>query len=655
MSPLLGTLTESVLLIVGFCLMPLAGFWLWRRFEKPARAKRNELRVSLMFLLFVVGPQVNWRLMDLRDRQWAATAGDWAWLTSLAALAVLHLWRLPKLWRAARTERLAANAAGESSAPSLRGQLLLILLPVVGLAVVGMVSLARDRAAVEAAARREAEDVARELAGKLSRAWPGNLYEVEAGAHAWQTSLPVRLANLSPPSPENVAVTAHMTERARRHFRCPPEGAFPVVARFAVDGALLDPLPYPAVPRATVEPGTLAAPAAEAWQQVEVAELASGNAETIRAAAQRLRGMASTPGQGLLAEFLVLRYAPETNFQTVAQLLQLGLRAVMDRVESPQGLPMALVALAEAARRAPQAALDKSWTSLLGDLVLVQPSSLTPWALSLGDEMAKRSSNPGQAALLGEIRARWQGAERVRGLAASLVSATRLTPSLQQNLWLTNRDAGWLALVQPWRSVTYMTTNGVTLALTNRETHVRFFQADTLELAAFNGLHTVAWVNGQERLTPPRLPTGMSLSLELEGHLLNVPADRPVQDTPAPVLAEAAGEFRLEGEWAVDEQGKPLRVDFWPSRPKFTVRVHLADSAALFVAQRRQQWLFGGMILVTAGVAGLGVADESRLSPAARAQRGEVELRRQRLARAADALGKPAPAGGGLGRRPGRG
>jgi hypothetical protein len=200
-----------------------------------------------------------------------------------------------------------------------------------------------------------------------------------------------------------------------------------------------------------------------------------------------------------------------------------------------------------------------------------------------------------------------------------------------------------------------MTTNGVTLALTNRETHVRFFQADTLELAAFNGLHTVAWVNGQERLTPPRLPTGMSLSLELEGHLLNVPADRPVQDTPAPVLAEAAGEFRLEGEWAVDEQGKPLRVDFWPSRPKFTVRVHLADSAALFVAQRRQQWLFGGMILVTAGVAGLGVADESRLSPAARAQRGEVELRRQRLARAADALGKPAPAGGGLGRRPGRG
>jgi len=34
--------------------------------------------------------------------------------------------------------------------------------------------------------------------------------------------------------------------------------------------------------------------------------------------------------------------------------------------------------------------------------------------------------------------------------------------------------------------------------------------------------------------------------------------------------------------------------------------VHLADPAALFAAQRRQQWLFGGMILSVAGIAGLG-------------------------------------------------
>jgi signal transduction histidine kinase len=100
----------------------------------------------------------------------------------------------------------------------------------------------------------------------------------------------------------------------------------------------------------------------------------------------------------------------------------------------------------------------------------------------------------------------------------------------------------------------------------------------------------------------------MSLSLELEGHLLNVPAARPVQDVPAPVLAEAAGEFRADG--IMGETGE--RFDVWPSRPKFTVRVHLADSAALFVAQRRQQWLFGGMILVTAGVAGLGAWQMNR-------------------------------------------
>jgi two-component system phosphate regulon sensor histidine kinase PhoR len=48
------------------------------------------------------------------------------------------------------------------------------------------------------------------------------------------------------------------------------------------------------------------------------------------------------------------------------------------------------------------------------------------------------------------------------------------------------------------------------------------------------------------------------------------------------------------------------RFETWPSHPRFTVRVHLADPAALFAAQRRQQWLFGGMILSVAGIAGLG-------------------------------------------------
>jgi signal transduction histidine kinase len=71
---------------------------------------------------------------------------------------------------------------------------------------------------------------------------------------------------------------------------------------------------------------------------------------------------------------------------------------------------------------------------------------------------------------------------------------------------------------------------------------------------------------------------------------------------PAPLLAAATEEFRQEAQTLLTG----ARFDRWPSRPRFTVRVHLADPAALFAAQRRQQWLFGGMILSVAGIAGLG-------------------------------------------------
>lgn len=616
MSPLLGTLTLTVLIFVGLVLLLLSGLWLSRRllFDRQSRklTKRGELWNRLLILLGVCVPQIALRLADLKDRDWAATHRDWAWLAGLVALTCLSLWRLPSLWRAARAERIADATKGPSGPPSLRLQLLLILLPVLGLAVLGVVALARDRAAVEADARREAAAIAQELADRLSTSWPGNLSEVEVGAQAWSSAAELGLQGLPPPrTAEDAAISTRIRERARRHVRGSPEETFPVIARFAANGSLVDPPPYPPVPQPaawTRDHSVLA----DAWKELETAELASTSPEQVRASALRVKTAAKVPGAALQAEFLALRYLPDGDPEAVGQLLQLGRRAVMERAESAQGLPLGLVVWTEAVRRVPEAILADPWLWLLGDLVLAQPSALTPRTLSLVEERAKRSGDQRHITQLSELRARWQGAERLRELSARLAGATRLQPDLLQNLWLTNRDAVWLAAVQPWHSVVFTTTNAVTITLTNRESHVRFFRADTLEMAAFDGLNLVAWVNGRERITPPRLPTGLALSLELEGKPLRVPAPRPVQDTPAPVLAEAGGEFRLEGEWSLGVAGKPQRFDVWPSRPKFTVRVHLADSAALFAALRRQQWLFGGMILVTAGVAGLGAWQVNR-------------------------------------------
>ncbi len=617
MSPLLGTLTESVLLIVGFVLALLAGVWIARRllFDRQSRklTKRGELWNRLLILLGVCGPQIALRLADLKDRDWAATRGDWAWLAFLVALTCLSLWRLPSLWRAARAERIADATKGPSGPPSLRLQLLLIVLPVVGLAIVGMISLARDRAAVEAAARREAEEVARELVGRLSGAWPSRLGDVELAGQVWIGNGVVGPAKVDWPGegqpnldPSHVA--DQFLERGRQYFRNNPQDVLPVSVRFAADGALVEPQPFPAVPRPSRWSRNLTGDAATAWDNLKAAELDHTHPERLLAAVEALDVATEEPGPNRQAEFLLLRNSPADETVTVAKLIGLGRRGVRDRLETEQGLPLGVVALAEAARRSPEARLEREWFWLLDELTFQQPSSLTPWVLDLGDELAKRTGDPKKGELIGELRARWTGHQRLRELAGRLTELLLPSPPLHGNRWLTNRGAEWLAVIQPGVSFLNTSTNGRPLTLTNRESRVRFFRADTLELAGFNALQTVAWVNGRERITPPRLPAGLSLSLELEGKPLSVPAARPVQDVPAPVLAEAGGEFRLEG--AMGESNE--RFDAWPSRPKFTVRVHLADSAALFVAQRRQQWLFGGMILVTAGVAGLGAWQMNR-------------------------------------------
>lgn len=611
--PPLGLLTEPVLLIVGLCLMPLAGFWLWRRFWRPAPARRTELWSRLLFLALVVGPQLIWRLLDLRDRQWSATATDWGWLTLLAALAGLQLWRLPALWRAARAERLAASAECEA-APSLRGQLLLVLLPVVGLAVAGMFSLARDRAAVEAAARREAEELSRELAGKLSKSWPGQLGEVEIAGNVWNGGgvvggTTVHWSGEVQTNADPNGVATLLLERGWRNYHGPPEEVLPVELRFAADGRLTEPRPYRAVPTPPQWFLGLTNEVAAAWENLREAE--TGSPEGVAAAAQAVGRLTREPGPNRLAEFLSLRHAAAEDTNAVPALLKLGLRAVVDRCETESGLPLGAVALAEAVRRAPAATLDRNWFALLRELTFTQPSSLTPWALDIGDGLAARSSGPAEVRLMGEVRARWRSAERLRELGLGLTDMGPLGTDAGRNRWFTNRAGVWFAVGQPSISMVNTSTNGRRLTITNQETRVRLFSADTLALAAFNGLHLVVTVNGRERVTPPRLPVGLRLSLELEGRQLRLPtAPWAVDDAarPSPVLATSADEFRQEA--VRDQTGE--RFDDWPSRPQFTVRVHLADSAALFAAQRRQQWLFGGMILVTAGVAGLGAWQMNR-------------------------------------------
>ncbi len=615
MSPLLGTLTGPVLLFVGFVLTLFAGAWISRRLllDRQSRklTKHGELWLGLLPLLGICIPQLALRLADLKDRTWVTNRGDGVWLAVLAAFTLFTVWRLPALWRAARSERLAARRETSAKPSTLKVQLLLIVLPVVGLAFTGVFSLLRDRAAVEAAAKEEASELARELATRLSTAWPGRLGEVEIAGSVWMGDGVVGPSTVHWPGelpahldPQGVA--EQTLQRAKRHYRGAPEEHLPVRLRFGANGALAEPRPYPPVPVLSAWRRSLTGAAEIAWEDFLAAEMEGATPDRRRAAATRLSEVTKESGPLRQAEFIQLRSRIGDDVES--ELLRFGKLAVENRLETEVGLPLGVAALGETVRRNSQARLNREWFGLLRDLVLTQPSSLSPWVLEVGDGLATRSGEPTAPNLLAALRARWVAQERLRGLAAGLAAVAPVTPGTKANLWLTNRERVWFAALIPGFSHTHTSTNGRAITYTNQETHVRCFQSDTLELAAFHGLQTVAWVNGRERITPPRVPAGLALSLELEGRRLNVPADRPVQEPPAPVLAEATDEFRQEG--IMGETGE--RFDVWPSRPKFTLRVHLADSAALFAAQRRQQWLFGGMILATAGVAGFGAWQMNR-------------------------------------------
>jgi signal transduction histidine kinase len=614
MSPLLGTLTGPALLIVGFVLALLAGVWVARRLllDRQTRkmTKRAELWSGLLILFGVCLPQIALLVANLNDREWATTGWDWVWLTALAAFSLFNVWRLPALWRAARNEVPVARQERPAKPATLMFQLLLIVLPVVGLSVVGLVSLARDRAAVEAAARRAAEEIAQELAAKLGTAWPGHLGEIELAGNVWVGDGVVGGASVHWPGevpgdsdPNRVAET--MFARGTRFFSSPPEEVLPVQLRLREDG-LAWPPPYRLVPQPPQWCRQLTNEPAAAWERLRTAELESPTAVSAAVAAVSAATREQAPNR--LAEFLALRHAAEAGSNVVTALLKLGQRSVDDRCETELGLPLGVVALAEAGRRAPTAALDRDWFQLIRGLTLTQPSMLTSWVLDLGDRLARRTGAAEDVRRVAELKARWRATERLRGLSRDLVGAGQSNAGVLENRWFTNATGAWFAAMQPTELIQNTFEAGRRFRITNQETLVRLYTEDILARTAFSALHTVAIINGRERSTPPRVPTGMTLSLKLEGHALNVPAVRPVQDTPAPVLAEAAGEFRREG--IMGETGE--RFDVWPSRPKFTVRVHLADSAALFVAQRRQQWIFGGMILVTAGVAGLGAWQMNR-------------------------------------------
>jgi signal transduction histidine kinase len=462
----------------------------------------------------------------------------------------------------------------------------LVLMPVLALALVGLVSVIRDRATVEEEAQKDAARWARNLAAQLQVSWPlwlGTL-ELHFGKltnddrFEWRSTDPIEVGSLRSPNRPSL-----------EDFQVMPFGehTLPVLVR-ATPRGLLHPPGYPTVPQPPSWVSKLSPRVQAALERLQDPQpLPTQDVETeLRAVMAGSRDLSV----GHWARFLALRRAPPGDLDAPSQLLGLGLSALSNRVESVTGLPLGALSFEEYGRRSGAHDLGDLEFELLRGLTLVQPSLMTQGLLEMAYMMTEGLSSTTPSDLNLERRGKmvlsWWRDELSRELF---------------RCWNTSHDDSGEPLRKGWMDCGKLSWWGFKEEIEgDGQFQVTFYSADALGWVAGMALKGHAWEWDSRGHPRQLLPVGWSYSVELEGRSLTHPV--LPESSKFPVLASEAGTFSGVRWHLKTDQFKVLPES---EHPKFVLRIHLQDPEIVFAAQRRRQWLFGGLILAAAAVAGL--------------------------------------------------
>ncbi|MEN9675804.1 MAG: hypothetical protein RIS76_1700, partial [Verrucomicrobiota bacterium] len=448
----------------------------------------------------------------------------------------------------------------------------LVLMPVLALALVGLVSVMRDRATVEEEARKDAARWARNLASQLGGSWPLWLETLEsqfgkltnADRYVWGSTDPI--ADGSRRSPNRPSLED-------LHLLPSGEHTLPVQV-LATPRRLLHPPGYPTVPKPPSWVLKLSPRVQAALERLQDPQPLS--MQEVETELRTVMGGSRDLSVGHWARFLALRRAPQGDLNVPSQLLGFGLSALSNRVESVTGLPLGALSLEEYERRTGVHAFGDLEFELLRGLTLVQPSLMTQGLLEMAYMMTEglSSTTPSDLDLerRGDMELTWRRDELSRELFRS---------------WNTSYDDSGESLRKGWMDCRKVSWWGFTNEA-DGQFQVTFYSADALGWVAGMALKGHAWEWDSRGHPRQLLPVGWSYSVELEGRSLTLPV--LPESSKFPVLASEAGTFSDLPE----SEG-----------PKFVLRIHLQDPEIVFAAQRRRQWFFGGLILAAAVVAGL--------------------------------------------------
>jgi signal transduction histidine kinase len=470
--------------------------------------------------------------------------------------------------------------------PTFLWQGLLILLPVVALAAVGVVSLRQD----QRLARHEARTKAQSLADDLVR------------------SLWLALTDRS--SLEEFRDHAFRLDAAGRLVFPPPAPALPVPQPFDLSG--------------------LSATQRQYWRTAQAGSR-NGSREAALQACRNLLGLDLPEALAAAAQFRLGLLLADAGHLAEAGATFRELESKFAEAKSASGLPWAPLAQFKALELARQAGASPAVPALEAfcSNVVQRPTFLTAHLL---EKAAELETSVGLTNIVRPWQNEWRRQESLRALAASagrqLASQLRtdlsptpprfihFPPTLPVLFWFEARDAGagiqlsalagpslpadlppvrqWLASrLDDSRGGHWIVCRATTTLLPNTASAV---------------FDNPAWRGLEQRL--PSLPDGFDYSLELAGQTVissndlltvsSLPAgkgsgqtwQRTAPRSPPAVLASAtrAAEGR---EW--------LRVN-----------VHLVGPEMLYAAQRRRAWLFGLLLLASVGVAVVGLISARR-------------------------------------------
>lgn len=474
------------------------------------------------------------------------------------------------LWRVRSRGLAQPGSQTVKPTPAPTWTAVLVLMPVLALALVGLVSVIRDRATVEEEAQKDAVRWARNLAAQLKFSWPLWLETLEsqfgklpsADRYVWGSTDPIVVASRRSPNRPSL-----------EDFQVLPSGehTLPVLVR-ATPRGLLHPPGYPTVPQPPSWVSKLSPRVQAALERLQ--DLQPLSMQEVETELRTVMAGSRDLSVGHWARFLALRRAPQGDLNVPSQLLGLGLSALSNRVESVTGLPLGALSLEEYGRRTGVSAVRGLEFELLRGLTLVQPSLMTQSLLDSNSPSSARPSDLSDLERRGDMEFVWRRDELSRELFRS---------------WNTCHDDSGESLRKGWMDCGKLSWWGFKEEIKgDGQFQVTFYSADALGWVAGLVLRGHAWEWDSRGHPRQILPVGWSYSVELDGRSLTHPV--LPESSKFPVLASEAGTFSDLPE---------------SERPKFVLRIHLQDPEIVFAAQRRRQWLFGGLILAAAAVAGL--------------------------------------------------